>query len=101
MEIGERIAKYRIEKGLSQDELAHLLGYKSRSTIYNIESGKRDVPRKMIAKLSIILNVSPIDLLQDNKESSSLNKREALQKLLEEMPETEIDDIYNDFFNKK
>lgn len=94
MTIGERIAMYRQEKGLSQEELAHLLGYKSRSTIQKIESGQRDVPRKMIAQLSIILNVNPLDLLGENEKSPSLNKREALSGLLESMTEKEIDELY-------
>ena len=69
MNIGQTIAKYREEKGLSQEELAHLLGYKSRSTINKIETGERDVPRKMIAQLSIILNVSPLELLGEMKKA--------------------------------
>jgi repressor LexA len=96
MTIGELIARYREEKGLSQEELAHMLGYKSRSTIHKIESGQREVPRKMIAQLSIALNVSPLDLLGENKNSSSpKNKREALADLLEVMSDEEIDDLYN------
>lgn len=95
MTIGERIAKYREERGLSQEELAHLLGYKSRSTINKIETGKRDVPRKMIAQLSIVLNVSPLDILGENEKSLSLSKREALSNMLENMTEKEIDELYD------
>ena len=96
MNIGELIAKYRKEKGLSQEELANLLGYKSRTTINKIEKGQRDVPRNMIAQLSIILNVSPLDLLGENEKSSTpLNKREALSNMLENMTEKEMDDLYN------
>lgn len=96
MTIGERIAKYREEKGLSQEELANLLGYKSRSTIQKIESGQRDVPRKMIAQLSIVLNVNPLDLLGENEKSPSLKtKREALSSMLENMSEKEIDELYD------
>lgn len=96
MNIGELIAKYRKEKGLSQEELANLLGYKSRTTINKIEKGQRDVPRNMIAQLSIILNVSPLDLLGENEKSSTpLNKREALSNMLENMTEKEIDELYN------
>ncbi len=95
MTIGERIAQYREEKGLSQEELAHLLGYKSRSTINKIEKGERDVPRKMIAQLSIVLNVSPLDILGENEKSPSLSKREALSNMLENMTEKEIDDLYD------
>jgi repressor LexA len=95
MTIGERIAQYRQEKGLSQEELAHLLGYKSRSTINKIEKGERDVPRKMVAQLSIVLNVSPLDILGENEKSPSLSKREALSNMLENMTEKEIDDLYS------
>lgn len=95
MTIGERIAQYREEKGLSQEELAHLLGYKSRSTINKIEKGERDVPRKMIAQLSIVLNVSPLDILGENEKSPSLSKREALSNMLENMTEKEIDELYD------
>lgn len=96
MTIGERITKFREEKKLSQEELANLLGYKSRSTIQKIESGQRDVPRKMIAQLSIVLNVSPLDILGENEKSLSLpEKREALSNMLSTMSEKEIDELYN------
>ncbi len=95
MTIGERIAQYRQEKGLSQEELAHLLGYKSRSTINKIEKGERDAPRKMVAQLSIVLNVSPLDILGENEKSPSLSKRKALSNMLENMTEKEIDDLYD------
>ena len=96
MTVGERIAQYRQEKGLSQEELAHLLGYKSRSTINKIETGQRDVPRKMIAQLSIVLNVNSLDILGENEKSPSLtDKREALSNMLENMTENGINDLYN------
>lgn len=95
MTVGERIAQYRQEKGLSQEELAHLLGYKSRSTINKIEKGERDVPRKVIAQLSIVLNVNPLDILGENEKSPSLSKREALSNMLENMTENEIEDLYD------
>lgn len=95
MTIGERIAQYREKKGLSQEELAHLLGYKSRSTINKIETGERDVPRKMIAQLSVVLNVNPLDILGENEKSPSLSKREALSNMLENMTEKEIDNLYD------
>lgn len=96
MTIGEKIARFREEKGLSQEELAHLLGYKSRSTIYKIEAGQREVPRKMIAQLSVILNINPLDLLEDNEKSPSpTNKREALSEMLKNMSDKEVNDLYN------
>ena len=100
MTVGELIAMYRKEKGLSQEELAHLLGYKSRSTINKIELGQREVPRKMIAQLSIILNVSPLDLLGENKKSPSPDKREALTNWIQNMPQNEIDELFKEYEKK-
>lgn len=95
MTIGELIKKYREERELSQEELAKLLGYKSRSTIQKIESGEREVPRKMIARLSIVLNVSPLELLKENEKSlSPKDKRKALAEMLTDMSDEEIDELY-------
>ncbi len=44
-EIGKRIKSRREELGLTQDELAHILGYKGKSSIHKIEVGFADVPR--------------------------------------------------------
>ena len=44
----ERIRKLRIQAGMSQDDLAHALGYKDRSMITKIESGKVDISQKKI-----------------------------------------------------
>ena len=41
MTVGERIKKRRIELGLSQDEVAKKVGYKSRSSIQKIESSRK------------------------------------------------------------
>ena len=69
MAISDRITKYRKEKRLSQDELANLLGYKSRTTICKIEKGERPVPKNMIIQLSSILGVSPLDILGESVET--------------------------------
>lgn len=69
MTIGERIAKFREKRGMSQEDLAHLLGYKSRSTISKIEKSERNVPKKMISQLSLILGVTPLSILTDVKKS--------------------------------
>lgn len=43
MELYKRIKARREELGMSQEELATKLGYKSRSTINKIEMGKNDI----------------------------------------------------------
>ena len=41
--IGDRIRQARLKMGLSQDELAKMLNYKSRSTINKTELGERKI----------------------------------------------------------
>ena len=53
--IGNRIKDRRIELGMSQDELAEKMGYKSRSTIAKIEKGVNDVVQSNIVKFSEVL----------------------------------------------
>lgn len=71
MTFGERINKIRNEKGMTQDELAHAVGYKSRSTIAKIESGERDVSQSMVIKFAKALNTTTAVLMgidnDDNK----------------------------------
>lgn len=76
MTIGEKIRQARIAKGLTQEELAEKLGYKSRSSINKIETGGRDVPRSQLKKIAEILDVSPISLLglEEEKEKEETKK---------------------------
>lgn len=41
--IGQRIRIIRIAKGLTQDDLAKLMGYSNRSIINKIESGAHNI----------------------------------------------------------
>ncbi len=63
MEIGERIKQLRIELGLSQDELAKLVGYKSRSSINKIEIGERDITQSTIVAFAKALHTTPSKLM--------------------------------------
>lgn len=61
--IGTRIKDRRIELGMSQDELAEKMGYKSRSTIAKIEKGVNDVVQTNIVKFAEILNTTTAYLM--------------------------------------
>ena len=63
MEIGERIRQMRIGLGLSQDELAKLVGYKSRSSINKIEIGERDITQSTIVAFAKALHTTPSKLM--------------------------------------
>lgn len=59
----ENIRKLRIEKKISQDALAQLTGYKDRSSITKIESGKVDLPQSKILLFAQVLGVTPYELM--------------------------------------
>ena len=67
--IGDRIKQRRIELGLSQDELATMLGYKSRSSINKIERDGQNLPQPKIMQIARALNVKPSYIMGWEQES--------------------------------
>lgn len=59
MTIGERIRNRRQELGMTQEELARRLGYKSKASINKIELGIQDLPQKKIASFASVLLTTP------------------------------------------
>lgn len=57
--IGERIRKRRLEMGITQNELADLCGYSSRSTINKIENNYRNLSYDKLLKIAKVLDLSP------------------------------------------
>lgn len=56
--IGQRIKQRRIELGMTQEELAHKMGYASKTTINKIENGINDVTQSKIIAFSKALETS-------------------------------------------
>jgi len=61
--IGKKIQQRRKDLGLTQEELATRMGYKSKSTINKIELGKNDIPQSKIVRFAEALNTSPSYLM--------------------------------------
>ena len=61
--IGLMIKKRRKELGLTQEELATRLGYKSKSTINKIESGINDITQAKIIQFAKALETTPAHLM--------------------------------------
>ena len=59
LEIGYRIKVLREKKEMSQDELAKIVGYTSRSSINKIELGKINISQSRITKIAKALDVTP------------------------------------------
>lgn len=59
----DNIRRRRIERGLSQQQLADMLGYKSRTTIAKIEAGVIDIPQSKIISFAKALGTTPGTLM--------------------------------------
>ena len=59
MSIGDRIRARRIELNMTQDELAHKLGYNSRSSINKIEKDSRNLTQSKIKAIADALDTTP------------------------------------------
>lgn len=57
--VGKNIAKRRKELGMTQEELATKMGYKSKSTINKIELGINDIVQSKVVKFAEVLKTTP------------------------------------------
>lgn len=86
MGIGQRIKRQREAIGMSQEELAQKLGYKSRSTINKIESGINDITQSKVIEFAQALDTTPAYLMgwedETAEEENNIAKEiiEGLQK---------------------
>lgn len=63
LDLYKNIKKLREEKGMSQDELARLTGYTSRSSIAKIEKGDVDLQQSKILAFAKALGTTPGKLM--------------------------------------
>lgn len=76
MTIGDKIKQRRIELGLTQTELANLMGYVSKSSICKIETNvEQNLTAERIGQFAKVLQMSPLELLAPDYEFS-LSKEE-------------------------
>ena len=73
MTIGSKIRTLREEKGLSQEELAQKMGYKSKTSIHKIEQDVTDLPLSKVNEFAKILGTSPAYLMGWEEEVSNIN----------------------------
>lgn len=94
MTIGDRVKELRTKKGLTQQDLAELLGYKTKSSVAHIEKG-RDIPRAMVVKLANILDTTPAYLMgwTDEKSTSTENDRSAVIKRINDLPDDQFEKL--------
>lgn len=88
MELYKRIRQRREELEMTQDELANLMGYKSRSSINKIELGKSDIPQSKIKAFAAALKTTPEFLM-------GLNEDEKIQYAYDNMKQHIMLDIHS------
>lgn len=61
--VGNNILLLRKQLGLTQEELAKKMGYKTKSSINKIELGKNDIPQSKIVQFAEVLGTTPAFLM--------------------------------------
>lgn len=93
--VGTRIKIARENIGMSQEELADKMGYKSRDTISKIEIGKNNVTQSKIVKFSEILCVSPSYLMGwTNNMTNEEHDAGELADMIKKLDKSEYELIY-------
>lgn len=82
MTIYERIRYLREQQGMSQQDLADKVGYKTASAVNKIELGLRDLNQSKIILFSKALGVTPAYLMDGQIESVSVPESEIDQEII-------------------
>lgn len=94
IDFGKKVKEQRKKMGYSQQQLADLLEYTSRSTITKIEKGERDLPIDKLKLLAKALNTTPEHLVGwDNATKNVISLTEFDLSLLSEYEKMELDMI--------
>lgn len=83
MTIGQRIRTKREERGLTQDELAKMLGYKYRSSVNKIETDQQDLPQSKIVAIARALGTTPAYIMgwEDNQSEEQKPEPETIHTI--------------------
>ena len=81
MKLYANIKKRRKELGLTQTELAELVGYRDKTAIAHIEKGDIDLPQSKIVAFAEALSTTPGELLGEVENEISPKMELILSKL--------------------
>lgn len=89
--IYERIKRLRLERNMTQADLAKKIGYAGKDMISRVESGKVDISRSRLIQFADALGVSPIYLF---------NGSESIEEIGKPLPPISEDDVLLDRFHR-
>lgn len=84
MTFGENVRRIREMRGYSQQELAWMVGFKTKGSISKVEKSVVDPPQSMVKKLAKALNVSPLEFFDDYKTDYSKSPMQEFVPYLEQ-----------------
>lgn len=76
MTVGERIKQRRIDLGITQTDLAKKMGYKTKSTICEVEKSGNNLTQSRISKFAEALGVTPAYLMGWEDDTKNLTDGE-------------------------
>jgi transcriptional regulator with XRE-family HTH domain len=88
--IGRNIADRRKALGMTQEELATKMGYKSKSTINKIELGVNDIVQSKVSQFAKVLKTTPSYLMGWETEEKKTTEYDGLSE-----GEKELLDLFN------
>lgn len=88
--------KRRKELGITQEELASRIGYKSKSTINKIELGINDIPQSKVVKFAEVLGVS-VAYLMGWQEEIQKDPVGMAERHIEILMDEDLSEIFEDF----
>jgi len=99
--IGQRVRTKRRLLGLSKLELANILGYRTESSIKNIEDGRYDIPGKRMEDFCEVLDLGLADLIIGSK--SKPKKQYHFNKSYppEDFSNKGVEEMNNNIMNKE
>lgn len=94
--IGKKICDRRKELGMTQEELAKKMGYKSKSTINKIENGTNDIPQSKVVRFAEALETTVGDLM-GWKEEIEKEPTKAAEIHFEMIIDEDLAEIFGEF----
>ena len=77
IEIGSKIRKVRLDKGITQKQMANLMGV-SQTAIALWENGNRSISIETLRKFSVILGVEMMELLPEDNDDNKAAHNEKI-----------------------
>jgi transcriptional regulator with XRE-family HTH domain len=96
------LRKYRLDRGMSQQELADMVGYKSRSSVNKIEKGLTTVTLEQARKIANALNVELEDLVPEYRliQAPDVSSHDEYKKKPMQLHDSNENEIYRYLYSR-